>query len=91
MSQHRQGGFLIAKIHRTGGRIFARMLRQRGMAINPADGRVLFVLWEEGSITINEPAKGVSLTSRACLPISWVPKRRRDGRATAQWPSGSAV
>jgi MarR family transcriptional regulator, organic hydroperoxide resistance regulator len=61
MSQRRQGGFLIAKIHRTGGRIFARMLRERGMEINPAHGRVLFVLWEEGSMTINELAKRVSL------------------------------
>jgi len=61
MSPHRLGGFLIAKIHRTGGRIFARMLRQRGMEINPAHGRVLFVLWEEGSMPINELAKRVSL------------------------------
>jgi DNA-binding MarR family transcriptional regulator len=61
MSEHRQGGFLIAKIHRSGGRMFARMLRERGMQINPAHGRVLFVLWEEGSMTINELAKRVSL------------------------------
>ncbi len=61
MSTHRQGGFLIAKIHQTGGRIFARMLRERGMQINPAHGRVLFVLWEEGSMTINELARRVSL------------------------------
>jgi MarR family transcriptional regulator, organic hydroperoxide resistance regulator len=61
MSEHRQGGFLIAKIHRTGGRIFARMLRERGMEINPAHGRVLFVLWQEGSMAINELAKRVSL------------------------------
>jgi len=61
MSERRQGGFLIAKIHRIGGRIFARMLRERGLEINPAHGRVLFVLWEEGSMTINELAKRVSL------------------------------
>jgi MarR family transcriptional regulator, organic hydroperoxide resistance regulator len=61
MTERRQGGFLIAKIHRTGGRIFARMLRQRGLEIDPAHGRVLFVLWEEGSMAINELAKRVSL------------------------------
>jgi DNA-binding MarR family transcriptional regulator len=61
MSPHRLGGFLIAKIHWTAGRIFARMLRQRGMDINPAHGRVLFVLWEEGSMPINELARRVSL------------------------------
>ena len=61
MRQHRQGGFLVAKIHRTGGRIFARMLRERGLDINPAHGRVLFVLWQEGSMAMNELARRVSL------------------------------
>jgi DNA-binding MarR family transcriptional regulator len=55
--KQRQGGFLIAKIHRTAGRVFARMLRERGIQINPAQGRVLFVLWEEGPMTIHELAK----------------------------------
>jgi MarR family transcriptional regulator, organic hydroperoxide resistance regulator len=61
MTARRRGGFLIAKIHRTGGRIFGRMLRERGLEIDPAHGRVLFVLWEEGSMAINELAKRVSL------------------------------
>lgn len=61
MSRQRQGGFLIAKIHQAGGRIFARMLRERGLEIHPAQGRVLFVLWQEGSMTIHELAKRVSL------------------------------
>ncbi|RPJ56612.1 MAG: MarR family transcriptional regulator [Acidobacteria bacterium] len=61
MSRQRQGGFLIAKVHRTGGRVFARMLRERGLEINPAQGRILFVLWQEGPMTINEIARRVSL------------------------------
>ncbi len=61
MSRRRQGGFLIAKVHRTGGRVFARMLRERGLEINPAQGRILFVLWQEGPMTINEIARRVSL------------------------------
>jgi len=61
MRGHGQAGFLIAKIHRLGGRIFARMLRERGMDINPAHGRVLFVLWQDGSMAINELARRVSL------------------------------
>ncbi len=55
--KQRRGGFLVAKIHRTGGRVFARMLLERGLEINPAQGRVLFVLWEEGPMTIHELAK----------------------------------
>lgn len=61
MSRQRQGGFLVAKIHQTAGRVFARMLRERDLNINPAQGRVLFVLWDEGAMTIHELAKRVSL------------------------------
>ncbi len=61
MIRQRQGGFLIAKIHRTAGRIFARMLRERGIELNPAQGRILFVLWQEGAMPISELAKRVSL------------------------------
>ena len=61
MSTTRQGGFLIAKVHQAGGRIFARILRERGMEINPAQGRFLFVLWQEGPLSIHELAKRVSL------------------------------
>jgi DNA-binding MarR family transcriptional regulator len=57
----RQGGLLIAKVHQTAGRIFARMLRERGIPTNPALGRILFVLWEGGPLPIHELARRVSL------------------------------
>ena len=57
----RQGGFLIAKVHQTAGRIFARMLRERNIETNPALGRILFVLWEQGPATIHELARRVAL------------------------------
>jgi DNA-binding MarR family transcriptional regulator len=59
--KQRQGGFLIGKIHRAGGRIFARMLRERGIEINPAQGRILFVLWQAGSMPATELARRTSL------------------------------
>lgn len=55
--RQRRGGLLIARIHQTGGRVFARMLRERGIRIKPAQGRILFVLWEEGPLTIRELAR----------------------------------
>lgn len=58
---NRQGGFLIAKVHQTAGRIFARMLRERNIETNPALGRILFVLWEQGPATIHELARRVAL------------------------------
>jgi len=57
----RQGGFLISKIHRLSGRVFARMLREYDIEINPAQGRILFVLWREDGVPIRELAKRTSL------------------------------
>lgn len=61
MSTTRQGGFLIAKVHQAAGRIFARMLKERGMEIHPAHGRILYVLWQEGPLPIHDLARRVSL------------------------------
>ncbi len=57
----RQGGFLIAKVHQTAGRVFARMLRERRIETNPAQGRVLYVLWQQGPMPIHELARRVGL------------------------------
>jgi len=62
MNKQREGGFLIAKIHQLGGRVFARMLRERGIAeLNPAQGRIMFVLWREDRISIHELSRRTSL------------------------------
>ena len=55
----RQGGFLIAKINQAAGRIFARMLRERGLDIHPGHGRILFVLWQHGPMPIHDLARRV--------------------------------
>ena len=63
MKQQRQGGFLIAKIHQIVGRVFARMLAEHGVdEINPAQGRIMFVLWREDGISINELARRTALS-----------------------------
>ena len=62
MRQPSQGGFLLAKIHQLGGRIFARLLREYGVdQLNPAQGRIMFVLWQEDDIPIKELAKRTQL------------------------------
>ena len=57
----RQGGFLISKIHHLSGRIFARLLKAHDIEINPAQGRILFVLWKEDGLPMRELAKRTSL------------------------------
>ena len=62
MKHQRQGGFLIAKIHQVAGRIFARKLKEHRIeGINPAQGRIMFVLWHEDGVSINGLAKRTSL------------------------------
>ena len=62
MKQQKQGGFLLAQIHQLGGRIFARLLKEHGVdQINPAQGRIMFVLWQEDGIPINDLAARTKL------------------------------
>jgi len=61
MTIERRGGFLIAQIHRLAGRVFARMLKAHDIDINPAQGRILFALWEEDGIPIRELARRTSV------------------------------
>ena len=61
MKTQSEGGFLIAKIHQLSGRIFARMLKECEIEINPAQGRIMFVLWKNDEIPITELARKTSL------------------------------
>lgn len=62
MVKLRQGGFLVSKIHQLSGRIFAKMLKDyRINDINPAQGRILFALWQKDDIPIQELAKRTAL------------------------------
>jgi DNA-binding MarR family transcriptional regulator len=61
MKQQWQAGFLMAKIRQVAGRIFERMLNEYGIEINSAQGRIMFVLWQQDNISINELAKKTQL------------------------------
>jgi len=51
-----------SKIHQLSGRIFARQLKESGVEdLNPAQGRILFVLWQKDGISIQELSKKTSL------------------------------
>jgi MarR family transcriptional regulator, organic hydroperoxide resistance regulator len=53
MGQLREGGMLVAKIHQVAGRVFAKKLKEHNICeINPAQGRILFALWEHDGMPI---------------------------------------
>jgi DNA-binding MarR family transcriptional regulator len=55
MKQQRKGGFLISKIHQLSQRIFARILKEHQRdEFNPAQGRIMFALWQNDNIPIHE-------------------------------------
>ncbi len=61
-SSLRQGGFLVSKIHQLSGRVFARKLREHRVEnINPAQGRILFALWQKDGVSIRELGSRTSL------------------------------
>jgi MarR family transcriptional regulator, organic hydroperoxide resistance regulator len=57
------GGFLLAKVHRISGRVFARLLKEEGdIPVNPAQGRILFALWRSsGPMPISALARETAL------------------------------
>lgn len=61
MVQRREGGFLISKITYLGRRIFNQMLKRNQLEVNPGQGRILYALWQNDEIPINELAKQTAL------------------------------
>ncbi len=57
-----EGGFLLSMVHQLMGRVFNRLLREHGIELNSAQGRILFVLWEEDGIPITELAHATMLS-----------------------------
>lgn len=62
MSSTREGGSLVSRVHQVSGRVFSRVLKRHGIeALNPAQGRILYELWKEDSITQAELASRTKL------------------------------
>lgn len=51
----RHGGFLISKIKAIGGRRFDKILQKKNIdTFNGAQGKILYVLWQDGKMTATE-------------------------------------
>ena len=60
------GGFLVTKIKQLGDRIFEKILSEKKIdAFNGAQGRILYVLWQEDGISIRSLSIkcGLAITS----------------------------
>lgn len=62
MLKETQGGFLISQIKQISGRIFEKLLINAGVeAFNGAQGRILYILWQEDDIPIIELSRKTGL------------------------------
>ena len=62
MVNETQGGFLISQIKQIQGRIFEKLLAEAGIEeFNGAQGRILYVLWQENDLPIVELSKRTGL------------------------------
>ena len=58
------GGFLITRIKQVGGRVFDRILFQKKIDVfNGAQGRILYVLWQDDGIPISELSRQTGLAT----------------------------
>lgn len=81
MKELRNGGFTITKIHQLAGRIFSRLMKKYNLTeINPAQGRILFVLWENDEIPINTLSKKTMLEKSTLT--SMLDRLEKDGFLT---------
>ena len=59
-----KGGFLISRIKQVGGRLFDRMLSEADVdAFNGAQGRILYILWQQDGLTISQISAQTSLAN----------------------------
>ena len=57
-----RGGFLISQIKQIQGRVFGRLLTEAGIdEFNGAQGRILYVLWQEDQLAIVELSRRTGL------------------------------
>jgi len=57
MNSMREGGNLISRVHQVSGRVFSRILKRHSIdELNPAQGRILYELWKEDSLSQTELA-----------------------------------
>lgn len=62
MTEQSNGGFLIGQIKQRQARIFERILNEYGIQeFNGAQGRILYILWNNNNIPISEISKKTGL------------------------------
>ena len=57
VKHQREGGLLVSQVDQLSNKIFSQILKKHKFEIHPGQGRVLFVLWRNDGISMNELRK----------------------------------
>ena len=96
-----EAGFLIGAIHRTAGRLFARLLADRGVPdLGGAENTILYLLWRDGPRPTTELARTAGYGKSTATSVldrlessGWIVRAREeeDRRTITVAPSPKAV
>lgn len=81
-----RGGFLVSSIKQIQGRVFNRLLNEAGIdAFNGAQGRILYILWQEDDLPIGELAKRTGLAKTTLTNM--LDRMEQQGHVTRRFDS----
>ena len=87
MKIKRKGGYLISRIQKISSRILSQKLIENGIEISHGQGRLLFILWDNDGLSVQELAKKASLSKST---VSSLLKKLSNGRLVSiEHPPGN--
>lgn len=79
-----KGGFLITQVKQKQDKIFSCLLEAHGLTFSGAQGRILFVLWQEGAVTMGQLSQKTGLAGSGLT--STVDRMVKKGLLTREHP-----
>ena len=83
----RKGGYFISRIQKISSRIFSQKLIENGIEISHGQGRLLFILWDNDGISVQELAEKTSLSKSTVSSL--LKKLNKSGHVSIDHPPGN--
>ena len=87
MKIKRKGGYFVSRIQKISSRIFSQKLIENGIEISHGQGRLLFILWDNDGVSVQELAKKASLSKSTVSSL--LKKLSHGGLVSIEHPLGN--
>jgi len=87
MKIERKGGYIISRIQKISSRILSQKLIENGIEISHGQGRLLFILWDNDGLSVQELAKKASLSKSTVSSL--LKKLSHGGLVSIEHPPGN--